>query len=444
MANGGVLRLNASHELADVLVVDRTSLGSGATTIAIDRREDSGITPTNGVLLVEVRDKSQSANGVFKLRSDFARGPERIVIGSQTYGLFHNGIDGDATDGNWYLREAGASPQVPVFEAYAKMFAPANRIDSMAQRLSNRQWMNRSSGNDVGVASGEEVGAPGLAGMFGVPDNMTGIWASMEANRYSTSVFETMDNAQLSVNDVRLQFGADFRLGHDWVAGVSLQYSDISGKLSAPGARGRMDADRFTLGGALTWFGGNGLYVDGQASAYWQTSDMRSLELSGSAVEDVNGYGGGVSAEIGQRRAINDLWNWVPQGQLSYNYGTMDDFTDPYGAKVSYDDTQSLRARAGLALEYRDPRCSAQGTRLSAYGITNLFYEFIEAADMMVDGTNYTPDDGRLWGGLGIGGSYEWQDGLYAISGEVSANTSLEHAGDAYDARAVMSWKMRM
>jgi hypothetical protein len=47
-------------------------MGTGATTITLDRREGAGAyTPGNGIELVEVRDKLNSAAGVFTLNGDF-------------------------------------------------------------------------------------------------------------------------------------------------------------------------------------------------------------------------------------------------------------------------------------------------------------------------------------------------------------------------------------
>jgi outer membrane autotransporter protein len=119
VSNGGSLLLNVvlneglapggqSGSLADVLIVDGTQLGSGATTITLDRKEGSGAsTPGNGILLVEVRNKAQSAPGVFTLDSDYTHnGVPSVISGAYAYSLFHHGTGSDAGDGNWYLRSS--------------------------------------------------------------------------------------------------------------------------------------------------------------------------------------------------------------------------------------------------------------------------------------------------------------------------------------------------
>ncbi|EEQ94358.1 autotransporter outer membrane beta-barrel domain-containing protein [Brucella intermedia] len=38
----------------------------------------------------------------------------------------------------------------------------------------------------------------------------------------------------------------------------------------------------------------------------------------------------------------------------------------------------------------------------------------------------------RLWGGVGLGGSYNWDGDKYSIYGKGSVNTSLAEFGDSY------------
>jgi hypothetical protein len=119
VSNGGRLLLNVvlneglapggqGGSLADVLIVDGTQLGSGPTTITLDRKEGSGApTPGNGILLVEVRNKAQSAPGVFTLDSDYTHnGLPSVIAGAYAYSLFHHGTGSDEADGNWYLRSS--------------------------------------------------------------------------------------------------------------------------------------------------------------------------------------------------------------------------------------------------------------------------------------------------------------------------------------------------
>lgn len=140
--NEGVAAGGQTGSFSDVLVVDSTQMGTGATTITIDRREGAGAaTPGNGILLVEVRNKAASAPGVFVLNGDFvANGAPALIRGAHYYNLLHNGVAGDIADGNWYLRNLGLSPIVPIYEEYPKVLLPLIDLPTLQQRVGNRHW----------------------------------------------------------------------------------------------------------------------------------------------------------------------------------------------------------------------------------------------------------------------------------------------------------------
>jgi type V secretory pathway adhesin AidA len=48
-----------------------------------------------------------------------------------------------------------------------------------------------------------------------------------------------------------------------------------------------------------------------------------------------------------------------------------------------------------------------------------------------------------LWGGVGLGGSYNWSDDKYSVFGEVSANTSLESFGDSYALNGTTGFRVK-
>lgn len=68
----------------------------------------------------------------------------------------------------------------------------------------------------------------------------------------------------------------------------------------------------------------------------------------------------------------------------------------------------------------------------------------------MLDGTraevSATPivrRDDRLWGELGIDGSYSWADGRFTLFSEMSASTALSNFGDSNGLRANAGFRMR-
>lgn len=70
--------------------------------------------------------------------------------------------------------------------------------------------------------------------------------------------------------------------------------------------------------------------------------------------------------------------------------------------------------------------------RTHVYGIANLYYEFLEGTRVDVQGVSFASRNDRVWGGLGIGGTYNWDDDKYSIYGEGLVNTSLNNFGDSY------------
>lgn len=61
-----------------------------------------------------------------------------------------------------------------------------------------------------------------------------------------------------------------------------------------------------------------------------------------------DGFGYGLGIEAGQKIAVQGNWSLTLQAQLSYSSVDFDSFTDPYGAHVSNDGSDSLIGRLGL------------------------------------------------------------------------------------------------
>jgi outer membrane autotransporter protein len=147
-----------------------------------------------------------------------------------------------------------------------------------------------------------------------------------------------------------------------------------------------------------------------------------------------NGFGYARSVETSKKIALNEAWTLTPQAQLVYSNVHFNSFTDVFGAAVSLDNGDSLIGRLGLSADRdRDWKDDQGKTRRShLYGIANLYNEFLDATQVDVSGTSFQIRPERLWGGLGLGGSYNWNDDKYSVYGEVSVNTSLTAFADSY------------
>ena len=91
-----------------------------------------------------------------------------------------------------------------------------------------------------------------------------------------------------------------------------------------------------------------------------------------------------------------------------------------------------LRLGVSLDQESAGEREGGDGRRTHFYGIANLYYDLIEDTGVTVGGTGLTSDGDQFWGSLGVGGTYSWADGKYAVYGEGLVSSSLANLGDSY------------
>ncbi len=437
--NEGIAAGGQTGSFSDVLVVDGTQMGTGATTITIDRREGAGaLTPGNGILLVEVRNKAASAPDVFALNGDaVVNGEQTLIAGANSYNLFHNGVASDSTDGNWYLRNVGFAPSVPAYEDYPKVLLSLIKIPTLQQRVGNRYW-NDERGN-------YDVNPDGTA----IIEN-SGIWGRIEGahGRYEPSV--STSGARYDADTWKMQAGLDGLFVEDdrgkLIGGVMAHYGQAAADVMAGGSSGDINADGYGLGATLTWYGIDGFYVDTQAQATWFDSDLSSSTLGRNLIDGNKGFGYAFSLEAGQRVAMDQKWTLIPQAQLIYSDIRFDGFTDSFGSTVSLSDGDSLRGRLGLAAERQERWKEEDGSisRVTGYGIANLYNEFQGGTRVNVSGTELASRDDRLWSGLGFGGSYNWNDDKYSIYGEAAANTGLSHFGRSFDVGGTVGFRAKL
>jgi outer membrane autotransporter protein len=274
-------------------------------------------------------------------------------------------------------------------------------------------------------------------------------WGRVEGayGRYQPAV--STSGAQYDSSLQKVQVGLDGLLVDGergrLIGGVTATYGHVSADITTANSRGNIRADGYGVGGTITWYGTNGFYADAQAQATWFTSDLNSTTLERGLVNGNKGFGYALSGEIGQRITLNQHWTMTPQLQLIYLDTRFDSFTDRYGAAVSLSDGDSLRGRLGLAVEYQRRWKQADNTfsRVSAYGIANLTNEFLNGTRVDVSGTVLASRDDRLWGGFGMGGSYNWDNDRYAVFGQLLANTSLAHFGDSFEVGGTVGLRVR-
>src|SRR5690606_13234589 len=117
-----------------------------------------------------------------------------------------------------------------------------------------------------------------------------------------------------------------------------------------------------------------------------------------------------------------------------------DSFTDTSGAVVSAGEARSVRTRWGLAIDHQVT--TAQNRSSHLYGIVNLSYEWQPNTSVRVSATQIVNRERNLWGELGLGGTYNWNDRI-TLYAQGSAETALGNFGRGYAMKGTMGFRVR-
>lgn len=409
---------NGAVQLTDKIVV--TGDTAGSTTLFISNAGGKGAkTVGNGIKVVDVEGAS---DGSFALGNS-------LVVGAYEYDLFKGGIS-SPNDGDWYLRSS-LTPPAQVATPYLDTLSNFQQatVGTLQQRLGNRQWPAGGT-----APTGTPGSTPGSGSSNG------GFWGRMvglhnnEQPDQGTPYDSDLWFAQVGLDGVLYQNKSGVL-----VAGILGTYGNQSVNVHVtpdPTTRlqrsGSISTDGYGIGGTLTWFGNDGLYVDGVGQYTWFSSDLSASGMF-PAVKGNNGEAYALSLEAGKRFALNRVWALVPQAQLVYSSATFDDFFVTYaggnGALVTAGDGDSLTGRVGVRLE--NLLKLGGNSRFQGYGIANVVYDFLGGTDMTFAGTQLIQDGQPLWGELGLGFTYV-MNRSFSFYGEGSYATALEAVGDSY------------
>lgn len=429
---GGILEIETvlgdDSSATDLLAV--TGDTSGSTDVRVINLGGTGGQTVEGIRIVDVGGLSA---GDFRLLGNYTfEGAPAVVGGAYAYRLYKGGVSTPA-DGDWYLRSAlldSGAPTAPLYqagaplyEAYATVLQSFNKLDTLQQRVGNRAWM-------AGVI---DTGAlPEAAGAN------SGIWGRIVGRRTNLDSRYSTTGADIDVGTWQLQAGADQQLysgeAGQLVGGLSARYGTIAGDVSSMFGAGSISSSGYGLGGSLTWYGSGGFYLDGQANLTWYDSAIASSTAATRLVSGNDGFGYALGVEAGQQIALTDNWSITPQAQLTYSDVRYDRFADIYGAAVALKEGNDLNFRLGLSADYENSWIDEAGDskRLHAYGIANLYYDVLPDGRTDLAGVELVNTQDNLWGGLGLGGTYNWGGDKYALHGEAGVNTSLVNFGASY------------
>lgn len=456
VGNNGMLTINAvlgdDTSNTNTIVIDGNT--SGTSFLHVNNRGGTGDSTTLGIEVIKV---NGSSDGDFILDAQYrAGGRPAVVIGAYEYGLYKGNAEGQNTN-DWYLiskktpviptPDPDTNPEnpntenpvpekpepqpegklqagAPVYEAYSQHLLGMNNVSSLRQRTGNRVWVGQTTSSDKETAT--SMG--------------NGVWGRIEGAHNRLEADYTTTGTQNRQNIFKMQAGIDGAFLENeqgrLIGGIFGQYMHGKTRTSSSDfVSGDISTDGYGLGGTLTWYGENGFYADGLAQATWYDSDLTtSAEGASALATGSHAFGYALSLESGQKLAIDNDWSVTPQGQLVYSSVDADNFIDGFGSAARFDRGESLQGRLGLNLDYASSWQNARGTtdRASLYGIANLYYEFRDGTRADLAGVSLASRQDRLWGGLGVGGSYDFDNRRYSVFGEGLVNTSLNNFGDSY------------
>lgn len=463
IGNSGTVYFNTAlgddNSSTDRLVVNGGT--SGTSSVRVTNAGGLGAQTVEGIKIIDVAGNSA---GLFTLLGNTTyEGDQAVVGGAYAYRLYQGGTS-TPTDGDWYLRSSLIptdpenpenplyQPGVPSYEAYPQALLGLNGLPTLQQRVGNRYWNN--NGNRIVAEGADPIGTP-----YAAPEETgpyidgNGIWGRIEGASTSIEPRYSTSGTYYDQNVFRMQAGLDGLLLENengkLIGGITVHYAhsktDTDWRFGANGyGDGEISTDGYGFGGTLTWYGENGFYLDGQAQITWYNSDL-SANPNGNLTEGNDGFGYALSVESGKRIKLDQAWSVTPQAQLVYSSVDFDSFKDTFGTNVSLDDGDSLQGRLGLSLEHQNSWYNNKGTidRTYVYGIANLYYEFLKGTKVTVEGASFASEKERLWGGVGIGGSYNWDNDKYSVYGEGLVNTSLNNFGDSYSLKGTVGFRVK-
>ncbi len=420
--------LGDDMSLTDIMNVGHDT--SGHSFVKVTNVGGLGDKTEEGIKIIDVGGDSE---GQFSLLGDFEyKGQQVVAAGAYMYALYQ-GATSTPDDGHWYLRSQYRGGVVP-YEVYPQILL--STLPTLQQRVGNRFWNN--AGNKVLVQGADVPEAFATPEESGPLIEENAIWGRIEGTHTSIKSGYSTLGAEYDYNTFKMQAGLDGMLAErdsgKLIGGITVHYDRKSADIYSRLGDSEIKADGYGFGGTLTWYGIEGFYSDNQAEFTWYRSDIHSSEITAATVHNNKGFGYSLSTEAGQRLTLNEHWSLTPQGQLIYAHASFDDFTDVFGANVTLTRAESLQGRMGLSLDYQNSWLNDKGmiNRRYAYGIANLYHEFLNGTKVNVSGLDFANRRDRWWAGIGLGGTYNWDDDKYSVYGEGLMTTSLNHFADSY------------
>lgn len=370
IGNGGVIEIETvlgDDSSATDLVRIQGDV-SGTTSVIVTNLGGTGAVTNNGILVVEVTDASTAAMG-----DEFVLGGDRVRAGSYLYSLHHAATS--SSDG-WYLHSEAIAPDGPAAVGPAIMDTFA-RLPTLEQRVGQRYWSGTVEQSDNGLISGAWIR------VYGSQSDLYGGAGS--------------DISHIDVSYAGTQAGIDAVVDGGWVLGVTAQFGQLNtlsyGSLGPSSA----EVETYGLGVTATWYGDNGLYVDGQLQANRVSMSVEN-DLGETVFDDVKAGLFSASVEVGKSYDLNNGSVIIPQAQFTYSHMTAYDTVTEDGAVVRSNHQDMSLLRLGVAYEFNELIDDGK-----FYTIANLYHNFDATSSVSSDDTVSTFVGQENWGEVGMG-----------------------------------------
>lgn len=235
---------------------------------------------------------------------------------------------------------------------------------------------------------------------------------------------EFSDGVSINYKSNAVQVGADFRFAEHYFAGAAFSYTDGTGDFSNGGA----DVESYSLAAYLSGYFPCGGYFDVIGRIGRLSTDISAANQTNVMTADYDNTAFGLSAEIGYRWDVTQMFYIEPQAELSYAIALGDDFTASNDVEISQDDYQSLVGRLGARIG-----ANFADNKGSVYMTASVNHDFLGDADSKARlGDVYRDlnvDAGGTWVSYGVGGQFNTTDNL-SFYGTLEKSSGSEYSED--------------
>lgn len=384
------------HQTAGTFHVDSLNASNSKLTFNTTEKDGVKVETLTGDLKLEagasVTEKLGSAEKV-------AGALDSIIGGGAASTLKDHFVGGEASDmtGAWTYDAATGDVSYQ-----GSRLSPTLTAVTHANAANLAQW--RYEVNHLSERLGDVRGQNGAVGA----------WARV----YGTDT-KVSDSVSTKFTNNTIQVGGDAKVGDSWIVGAAFAYTDNSTDFS----NGSADSDGYTLSVYGTAVLPTGSYLDliGRVGRISTDIDVSTVTPFKASYDNTTV---GLSAEVGHRFDLSQIFYVTPQAELAYGHVFGDDYSGSNGMKVSQDDFDTLIARIGF-----QAGANFADNRGSIYLTASVNHDFLgdteaTASKAGAQDQKLKEDLGGTWFSYGIGAQFNTTNNLSFYGSLTRANGS--------------------